>query len=138
MNQHAWSAWQLVPLLQIHHISVPSIADIYHSLGGVRLLHAIDAADSSLCFWRQRLKQGSHLSFLLLGQGPTSFVLDCVDALRSRLRLGASKQPNATDQIERRVRESKLLAQPHSGHFSTLQGLLANSEIRSDTTTRWI
>lgn len=71
-----------------------------------RLLHDVDAADNSLRFWSARLKSGAHRSFLLLSQGPTSFVLDCVDLLRGRRRhrLGALKHPNATDQIERRVR----------------------------------
>ncbi|EIE20084.1 hypothetical protein COCSUDRAFT_57806 [Coccomyxa subellipsoidea C-169] len=69
-----------------------------------RLLHDVDAADGSLSFWSARLKGGAHRSFLLLGRGPTSFVLDCVDFLRGhpRRRLGALKQPNATDQKERR------------------------------------
>ncbi|EIE20080.1 hypothetical protein COCSUDRAFT_48597 [Coccomyxa subellipsoidea C-169] len=90
-----------------------------------RLLHDVDAADGSLSFWSARLKGGAHRSFLLLGQGPTSFVLDCVDFLRGhpRRRLGALKQPNATDQIERRVillralrgRLCEALAKVHNG-----------------------
>ncbi|KAK9901282.1 hypothetical protein WJX75_004086 [Coccomyxa subellipsoidea] len=90
-----------------------------------RLLHDVDAADGSLRFWSARLKSGAHRSFLLLSQGPTSFVLDCVDLLRGRRRhrLGALKHPNATDQIERRVillmalrgRLCEALAKVHTG-----------------------
>ncbi|BDA45296.1 probable nuclear control of ATPase protein 2 at C-terminar half [Coccomyxa sp. Obi] len=90
-----------------------------------RLLHDVETADSSFQFWSARLKSGAHRSFLLLGQGPTSFVFDCIDAVRGRRRLhsGALKQPNATDQIERRVillralrgRLCEALAKVHNG-----------------------
>ncbi|CAL8471106.1 g10648 [Coccomyxa elongata] len=90
-----------------------------------RLLHDVETADSSLQFWSARLKSGAHRSFLLLGQGPTSFVMNCFDAVRgrSRARAGALKQPNATDQIERRVillralrgRLCEALAKVHNG-----------------------
>ncbi len=66
-----------------------------------RLLHDITKVDHALSFWAARLKAGQHRSFLLLGQGPTSFLLDIL-AVVSR-KTERHNHLSATDQIERRV-----------------------------------
>ena len=75
-----------------------------------RLLHDITKVDHALNFWAARLKAGQHRSFLLLGQGPTSFVLDIL-AVLSR-KTDRHNHLSATDQIERRVSILMFLASP--------------------------
>ncbi|CAK0782307.1 hypothetical protein CVIRNUC_005626 [Coccomyxa viridis] len=66
-----------------------------------RLLHDTSKVDQSLGFWAARLKAGQHRSFLLLGQGPTSFVLDILAVVTRKTN--RHNHLSATDQIERRV-----------------------------------
>ena len=56
--------------------------------------------DRNLHFWQARLKQGSHLRFMLFGQGPLSFVKDVVSGVRDKRH---KRLLSATDKIERRV-----------------------------------
>lgn len=71
-----------------------------------RLLHDISNVDRALSFWAARLKAGQHRSFLLLGQGPTSFVLDILAVITRKPE--RKSHLSATDQIERRVSPSAL------------------------------
>ena len=66
-----------------------------------RLLHDTSKVASLLAFWAARLKAGQHRSFLLLGQGPTSFVLDILAVVTRKTK--RHNHLSATDQIERRV-----------------------------------
>ena len=66
-----------------------------------RLLHDISKVDRTLGFWAARLKAGQHRSFLLLGQGPTSFLLDILAVVTRKA--DRRNHLSATDQIERRV-----------------------------------
>ncbi|CAL5228618.1 g11782 [Coccomyxa viridis] len=66
-----------------------------------RLLHDISKVDRALGFWAARLKAGQHRSFLLLGQGPTSFLLDILAVVTRKT--DRRNHLSATDQIERRV-----------------------------------
>ncbi|KAK9812896.1 hypothetical protein WJX72_005387 [[Myrmecia] bisecta] len=65
-----------------------------------RLLRDLKSVDRTLSFWRTRQKQGQHLAFMLLGQGPISFVKD-VGRLVSRQH--SQRKLTASDKIERRV-----------------------------------
>lgn len=78
---------------QIHHVCVIC-----------RLLHDITKVDRALGFWAARLKAGQHRSFLLLGQGPTSFLLDILAVVTRKP--DRRTHLSATDQIERRVCET--------------------------------
>ncbi len=71
-----------------------------------RLLHDISKVDRALGFWAARLKAGQHRSFLLLGQGPTSFLLDILAVVTRKA--DRRNHLSATDQIERRVCFSNL------------------------------
>ena len=64
------------------------------------MLKDMKAVDRNLHFWQARLKQGSHLRFMLFGQGPLSFVKDVVSGVRDKRH---KRLLSATDRIERRV-----------------------------------
>ena len=66
-----------------------------------RLLRDLHTVDANLEFWQNRLHQGSHLRFMLFGQGPLSFAHDVVSTLERKHK---QRKTSATDKIERRVR----------------------------------
>ena len=65
-----------------------------------RLLRDLHTVEANLEFWQNRLHQGSHLSFMLFGQGPVSFAHDVLLTLERKHR---QRMTSATDKIERRV-----------------------------------
>ena len=82
--------------------------------------------DQALGFWAARLKAGQHRSFLLLGQGPTSFLLDILAVVTRKP--DRRNHLSATDQIERRVCET-LPLKPARQHRVTLLMRLPRSFI---------
>jgi hypothetical protein len=83
-----------------------------------RLLHDITKVDHALNFWAARLKAGQHRSFLLLGQGPTSFVLDILAVISRKTE--RHNHLSATDQIERRVSIFMFPASSRCRHHSSV------------------
>ncbi|DBA83396.1 hypothetical protein WJX79_000744 [Trebouxia sp. C0005] len=65
-----------------------------------RLLRDLHTVEANLEFWQNRLHQGSHLRFMLFGQGPLSFAHDVVSTLERKHK---QRMTSATDKIERRV-----------------------------------
>lgn len=65
-----------------------------------RLLRDLHTVEANLEFWQSRLHQGSHLRFMLFGQGPVSFAHDVLCTLERKHR---QRMISATDKIERRV-----------------------------------
>ena len=65
-----------------------------------RLLRDLHTVEANLEFWQNRLHQGSHLRFMLFGQGPVSFAHDVLSTLERKHR---QRMTSATDKIERRV-----------------------------------
>lgn len=65
-----------------------------------RLLRDLQEVEANLDFWQNRLHQGSHLRFMLFGQGPISFASDVISALERKHK---QRMSSATDKIERRV-----------------------------------
>ena len=65
-----------------------------------RLLRDLHTVEANLEFWQNRLHQGSHLRFMLFGQGPVSFAHDVLCTLERKRR---QRMTSATDKIERRV-----------------------------------
>lgn len=72
-----------------------------------RLLRDLHTVEATLEFWQNRLHQGSHLRFMLFGQGPISFAYDVVSALERKHK---QRMTSATDKIERRVRSAQLFS----------------------------
>ncbi len=90
-----------------------------------RLLHDISKVDRALGFWAARLKAGQHRSFLLLGQGPTSFLLDILAVVTRKT--DRRNHLSATDQIERRVCFSN--PPPYTGFSSSWDCLILSQQI---------
>lgn len=65
-----------------------------------RLLRDLHTVEANLEFWQNRLHRGSHLRFMLFGQGPISFAHDVLSTLERKHR---QRMTSATDKIERRV-----------------------------------
>jgi len=95
-----------------------------------RLLHDISNVDKALGFWAARLKAGQHRSFLLLGQGPTSFVLDILAVITRKAE--RKSHLSATDQIERRVCPAFSRAAQKPRALSTLLMSCSNLQIMAD------
>lgn len=87
------------------HHPAPTLAAATPAAGAAgRLLHALSDAQTSLRFWRNQLRSGSHGSFLLLARGPGSFLADVLAALRRpRDEDGNAAPVAASDRIEERV-----------------------------------
>eukprot|EP00891_Asterochloris_glomerata_P003299 jgi/Astpho2/3299/Aster-x0572 len=98
-----------------------------------RLLKDMKAVDRNLHFWQARLKQGSHLRFMLFGQGPLSFVKDVVSGVRDKRH---KRLLSATDKIERRIIVLRSLRGQLAEALAEVQGGAARLHLRTKTAAR--
>lgn len=88
-----------------------------------RLLRDLHIVEANLEFWQNRLHQGSHLRFMLFGQGPLSFAHDVVSTLERKHK---QRMTSATDKIERRVRVMLHAYTSKSDHHCLLDNFLCD------------
>lgn len=82
-----------------------------------RLLRDLHTVEANLEFWQNRLHRGSHLRFMLFGQGPVSFAHDVLSTLERKHR---QRTTSATDKIERRVGPHLAWCHSNSGFESSV------------------